>query len=84
VDAPPIPASYEYVVHQLPANVAVGGKEKDSALATYLTQYVNRMAVNGWEFYRMDTMSETTPSGCLGFGGPVTSRPTPSPYRRPQ
>jgi hypothetical protein len=83
--APPVPAPFEYVVQQLPPNVAASAKNQGSVLATYLTQYMNQMAVSGWEFFRMDTMSETTPPGCLGlFGGPVTRHFAVVTFRRPR
>jgi len=84
MSAPPVPAAYEYLVHQLPPNVSVNAKDSGSALANYLTEYMNKMAVNGWEFHRMDTMSETRPAGCLGIGSAVTSHFAVVTFRRPR
>jgi hypothetical protein len=72
MSATPSLATYEYVVHQLPPNLSAEAKDEGSALSKYLTQYMNKMASEGWEFYRMDSMDETVPRGCLSFGGPIT------------
>jgi hypothetical protein len=66
--------AYEYKMVQIRPTVAVQASEHigDEA-ARYLQSVVNERAVNGWEFYRVDTLSVAIPPGCLAgiFGAPT-------------
>lgn len=57
---------YEYKMVQVPRDLAgkVGDVDKGVA-ASYMQNIVNQHAVNGWEFYRVDTLTVTEKPGCL-------------------
>lgn len=53
---------------QIPPNIFIQSREKGSEAADYLEKIVNEHAQTGWEFVRIDSMSVTTPAGCLAPG----------------
>jgi hypothetical protein len=62
---PPQPR-YEYHMIQAPSNFAFNAKEvQGGEIANYVQEWANRMASDGWEFYRIDNMSMTVAPGCL-------------------
>jgi hypothetical protein len=63
---------YEYYMVQLPSNfTTVQGQTQGQEIAEYVQTWANRLAEQGWQFYRIDTMGETAMPGCLAalFGG---------------
>lgn len=63
---------YEYTMVQIPKNIGVkASKHKGNEAAAYLQEVVGEYAVDGWEFYRVDTINVSVLPGCLSglFGG---------------
>lgn len=60
---------YEYKMVQIPRTIQVTAKTQETALANLMQELVNRHAVGGWEFYRVDSLSVMVPPGCLGALG---------------
>lgn len=60
---------HEYKMVQIPPTIALQTKEKGNEAALYLEQLTNKMAKEGWEFYRVDPVGIYTPGGCLGGQG---------------
>ncbi len=56
---------YEYKMIQIPRTLQVTAKTQDTALASLMQDLVNQHAVDGWEFYRVDSLSVMVPAGCL-------------------
>jgi hypothetical protein len=57
---------FEYKMIQLPPNIAVQMKEhKGNEAATYLQNIVDNYAVDGWEFYRVDSIGVQLQPGCF-------------------
>ena len=57
---------------QIPANFsAQEGQVQGNEIATYVQDWANKLAAQGWEFYRIDSMSMTVAPGCMTslFGG---------------
>jgi len=70
--------NYQYKMVQISPTIWVSAKEgRDQGVAAdYLEEVVNTHAVQGWEFYRIDTIGVTEqPSGCLAtlFGSKATN-----------
>lgn len=66
---------YEYYMVQIPSNFAAQqNKTSGHEIASYVQDWAHRLASEGWEFYRIDTMGMTEVPGCLGglFGGQST------------
>ena len=66
---------YRYKMVQIPPNIEVSaGSSTRGKAASYLESIVNEYAVDGWEFYRVDTIGVVVPPGCLGglLGMPTT------------
>ena len=58
--------SYEYMMVQIPPNIAVQAKKhKGNEAAAYLEHTVNKHAASGWEFYRIDPIGVAVKQGCL-------------------
>ncbi|HEY8505429.1 MAG TPA: hypothetical protein VIL46_12675 [Gemmataceae bacterium] len=63
-----IPQPYEYRMVQIPPGISVReDKEKGNEAAAYLERVVNKYALMGWEFYRVDAITVRTYPGCLGM-----------------
>lgn len=63
--------TFEYMMLQMPPNIALsGGNVQGNEAAAYLQKIVNEQAFKGWEFYRVDVLGVQTPAGCLGGGTP--------------
>jgi hypothetical protein len=61
------PAPYLYKMIQMAQSIEVQeGKSHRRVAADYLENIVNKMAVDGWEFYRIDSIGITVAPGCLG------------------
>lgn len=59
--------AYEYKMIQIPPTIVVKEKEqRGNEAAYYLQSIANEQAVQGWEFYRVDTVGVVTKPGCLG------------------
>ncbi len=59
--------TYEYKMVQIPPNIRVSASvERGQEAAWYLQDLVNRLAKEGWEFYRVDTVGVISEPGCLG------------------
>lgn len=57
---------YEYKVIQTPPHIeAPKNEQMGQAAALYLEGLINRMAEDGWEFFRVDSMGVFTNPGCL-------------------
>jgi hypothetical protein len=60
-------APYDYKMVEVAPRLAFDKGEKTKGrLAAYLEEIVNQHASQGWEFYRVDSMSKTIHPGCLG------------------
>lgn len=57
--------AYQYSMIQVPPNVKVSGTARGNEAATYLQDLANKMAGDGWEFYRVDTIGVVQTPGCL-------------------
>jgi len=58
--------TYEYKMVQIRPTIAVqAGNHVGDEAARYLQAVVDEQTVDGWEFYRVDTLSVAVPSGCL-------------------
>lgn len=63
---------YEYYMLQVPSNFAAQQNTTTGhEIATYVQEWANRLASEGWEFYRIDSMGMMETPGCLSglFGG---------------
>ncbi|QEQ61704.1 hypothetical protein AO053_02285 [Haemophilus influenzae biotype aegyptius] len=58
--------AYTYKMIQIPPNIEVDKKHKDTGAATYLERTVNEYAAFGWEFIRVDEIGVQEKPGCLG------------------
>jgi len=57
---------YEYRVVQIPPTIQVENSyQMSQAAAIYLQKLIDENALNGWHFYRIDTMGVFNPPGCL-------------------
>ncbi len=68
--------NFQYQMVQIPPNIAVNAKaHRGNEAATHLQQIVDKYAVDGWEFYRIDNFGVNVQPGCLGalFGGKAQS-----------
>jgi hypothetical protein len=64
----------QYKMVPIPPNISVAAKglfekapDPASAAAQYLESVVARMAAEGWDFYRVDSIGVQSNPGCLGF-----------------
>ena len=58
--------AYEYKMVQVPPTIKVKAKEeRGNEAAIYLKSLVDKHAVEGWEYYRVDTIGVLTEPGCL-------------------
>ncbi len=55
---------YEYRMIQVPPTIETERKTMDSAAANYLQSIVDTHAVDGWEYYRVDTIGVAERPGC--------------------
>lgn len=63
---PSAPSEYVYRMVQVPPNIEVqSGQARGSEAAEYLNELVSKMAFQGWEFYRIDTLGVVERPGCL-------------------
>lgn len=62
-------AMYEYHMIQVPPTISVKAGQSGGAAAVYLQAIVDEFAVDGWEFYRIETIGilEKLGCGCLAF-----------------
>lgn len=59
-------ARYEYYMVQIPSNFSAReGQVQGQEIAAYVQEWANKLAAQGWEFYRIDTMGMTVAPGCL-------------------
>jgi hypothetical protein len=57
---------YVYKMEQLPPNIQIdAARETGTEAAQYLQRIVNEKSSDGWEFFRVDTISVTSKPGCL-------------------
>jgi hypothetical protein len=57
---------YTYRMLQLPPSILLHGpREKGNEAAAYMEGVVNKMAREGWDFYRVDSITVAVPVGCL-------------------
>ena len=78
---------YSYHVVQIPQVLQVSAKEQDTALAALMQRLIEQNAAQGWEFYRVDTLSVAVAPGCLAalFGARQTFTPySVVTFRRPR
>lgn len=63
---------YQYKMVQVPPNIQVtASAHKGNEAAAYLEDIINKMAREGWEFYRIDSVGVDLKQGCLSaFFGP--------------
>ena len=60
------PSEYVYKMVQVPPNIEVqAGQERGGEAAEYMNELVSKMAFQGWEFYRIDTLGVVKRPGCL-------------------
>jgi hypothetical protein len=60
--------AYEYYMVQIPAHFsAQEGQVQGQEIAAYVQEWANKLAAQGWEFYRIDSMSMTVNPGCAFF-----------------
>lgn len=57
--------NYIYKTHQLPQNVEASAKDRNTAVAEMVQRVIDAHAQDGWEYYRADNFTVTTPPGCL-------------------
>ena len=64
--AAPEPMDFEYKMIQIPPTISVeASQHKGNEAAQYMEAIANSHAEQGWEFYRVDTLSVAIPPGCL-------------------
>lgn len=73
-----MPSEYVYRMVQIPPNIEVEAKTaRGTEAAEYLNELISKMAFQGWEFYRIDTIGvvEHQRPGCLAglLGAPTMS-----------
>lgn len=56
---------YEYKMIQIPPTIEVDRKSMHKAAAVYLQGIVDENAVDGWEYYRVDTIGVKEKPGCF-------------------
>lgn len=57
---------YEYKMVQIPPNIVVKSKDwVGQEAAYYLQDLANEYALQGWEFFRVDTLGVVREPGCL-------------------
>ena len=57
---------YEYKMIQIPPTISVqASQHKGNEAAQYMEAIANSHSEQGWEFYRVDTLSVSIPPGCL-------------------
>jgi hypothetical protein len=60
------PTVYEYRMVQIPPTISVqASQHKGDEAAQYMESIANSHSEQGWEFYRVDTLSVAIPPGCL-------------------
>jgi|CXWL01.1.fsa_nt_gi hypothetical protein len=69
---------FEYFMVQIPPNISVKFGATQGAAAEYLWNVVGQHAVQGWEFYSIETIGITENPGCGCFGALIGIRPTQS------
>lgn len=58
---------YIYKVVSVPKSIGVKkGNNLAKTIAEYIEKIINKMAEDGWEFYRADNYSVEEMSGCIG------------------
>jgi hypothetical protein len=64
--SPTAPAEHEYRMIQVPPRVEIrSGASHNRRVADFLEGIVNKMALDGWEFFRVDTLGVTENPGCI-------------------
>lgn len=59
--------TFEYKMIPVPRTMSVkSGEDMTKVIADFLTDLVNNMSKEGWEFYRTDSYSIAQLPGCLG------------------
>lgn len=66
---------FEYKTVPCPKALQVKSQKEDDAAVRSFARIMNSEAVDGWEFYSMETISVAQVSGCMSFG--KSSRDTP-------
>jgi len=75
--------SYEYKTVELPANIAGSASGKGEAART-LQAVIDQHAVDGFEFYRVDSFTVSRPQGCLLGGQQQITAYNVVTFRRPK
>jgi hypothetical protein len=77
---------YEYYMVQIPSTFAGRqGQTTGTEIASYVQEWANKLAAQGWEFYRIDSMGMTEMPGCLSFGsGSTYTQYSIMTFRRPR
>lgn len=62
---------YEYNMVQMSSSVENSRRGQPGSAAAYLQHIVEKYAVDGFEFYRVDSLGVLDPPGCIAgvFGG---------------
>ena len=64
--AAPEPMDYEYKMIQIPPTISVqASQHKGNEAAQYMEAIANSHSEQGWDFFRVDTLSVSIPAGCL-------------------
>lgn len=58
--------AYQYATYQLPQTVEANVKDRSTAVADMVLRVIADYAKQGWEYYRADNFTVSTPPGCLG------------------
>jgi hypothetical protein len=57
---------YTYKMVQVPPTISIRARDyRGGEAAAYLESVVNQYAVQGWEFYRVDSIGVQVAAGCL-------------------
>ncbi|ANE44300.1 hypothetical protein [Deinococcus puniceus] len=57
--------AYEYKTYQLPQNIEASAKDRNTAVAEMVQQVITAQSQGGFEYFRADSFSVSTPPGCL-------------------
>ena len=56
---------FEYKILPVSRHMSTCNKDLGGALATTISEAINKMSENGWEYYRADTFNIAEAQGCL-------------------
>jgi hypothetical protein len=56
--------AFTYKMVQIPSRIQATGKDANNAAANYVETIVNQMAIDGWEFHRIDQIGVLENPGC--------------------